>query len=201
MKKILANITIVSFSLLTMVGAIYAVFEETVTVAGASFTVIADSDAGIGGTNTDLKILVDTSLSAEGSNLDDQVAGPVFDSVSTSWTEDYPLKIYNNGDKVLDIVSKASYVSDVDVLRDDIYVEVFSWSDSNSNGLVDDGEIGESFGRDTILRWRNDTFPLGQLNPGETAGYLLRFDGSGITDTNVGMQAIYDFLFIGVESI
>ncbi len=200
MKKIFANLTVVTLSFLTMIGATYAVFEETVKITNASFTVVSSS-AVVGGSNTDLKILLNPANPSQGANLDDQTAGPIFDNVSRYWVEDYPFKLYNKGDKTLDIVSKASYVSDINVLRDDIYVEAFGWDDANGDGLVTEDEIGESFGRDTIMRWRNDTFPLGQLNSKETRGFVLRFDGSGITETNVGMQALFDFEFIGVESL
>ena len=201
MKKILANLTIVTFSLLTMIGATYALFEETVKVSGASFHIVSNTDGAIGGVNTDLKVLVNAGLPAEGANLDDEVPGPVFDTVSRFWVEDYPLKLYNQGEKTLDIVSKSDYISDTNLLRDDLYIEVFAWDDVNGDGIVDNGEIGVSYGHDTIMRWRNDTFLLGQIAPNETKGFVLRFDGSGLTDINIGMQALFDFQFIGTESL
>lgn len=199
MKKFFGNITVLTFTLLTLIGATYALFEETVQVSSASFKIVSTTDGEINGGNTDLKILLNTGLASEGANLDDEVPGPIFDSVSKNWTADYPIKLFNNGDKTLEIISKADYVSDVDVLRDDLYIEILTWNDANNNGLVDSGEVGDSFERDTILRWRNDTFILDQIAPNETKGYILRFDGEGLTDINIGMQALYNFEFTGTE--
>ncbi|PIR42581.1 hypothetical protein CO058_02885 [candidate division WWE3 bacterium CG_4_9_14_0_2_um_filter_35_11] len=202
MKRFIASLAVVLLSLGGLFQATSAVFEETVKVAGSSFSVATSFDGGGGppppaSSNTALKMLADLSLGHVASNLSDFVPGSSFENISPTWISESPIKMYNTGTELLDVVASADYISDVDTLRDDIYVEISAWDDSNSNGVVDAGEEGDSFGRDTILRLKNDTFPLGEIAPDETKGYILRFDGVGLTEVNQGMSAVYDFTFTG----
>lgn len=201
MKRFIASLAVVLLSLGGLFQATSAVFEETVKVAGSSFSVATSFDGGGGPppttSNTALKMLRDLSLGPDASNLSDFVPGSSFENISPTWISESSIKMYNAGDELLDVVASSDYISDVDTIRDDIYVEISAWDDSNSNGIVDAGEEGDSFGRDTILRLRNDTFPLGEIASGETKGYILRFDGAGLTEVNQGMSAVYDFTFTG----
>ena len=202
MKKFITSLAIVGLSLSGLFQATSAVFEETVKVAGNSFSVATTFDDGGGGTpgtsNAALKILKNLSLGAETSNLADTVPGSTFENISPTWVAESPLKIHNDGTTALDVVASANYISDVNTLRDDIYIEISAWNDANNNGVVDAGEEGDSYDRDTILRMKNDTFPIGEISAGETKGYLLRFDGAGLTEVNKGMSAVYDFTFTGL---
>ncbi len=198
-KRLLASLLIITLSFISIVQGTSAIFEETVKVAGTTFSV------GDGGTteepaNTALKVLADASQTATESNLVDTIQGPSFEGITEEWSDQFSVKVYNKGDSTLDLVSKVDYISDPDVLRDDIYVEVLAWNDNNSNGIVDEGELGESYGYDTILRMRNDTFNLGSIEPEETRGFVMKFDGTGISETNNGMQATYDFLITGTDT-
>lgn len=201
MKKLALSLVIALLSVLTLIQATSALFEETVKVAGTSFTIGTSSGGGGGdtGTNTSLKILKTLDGQAVDSNFADSVSGPVFDNITPEWIAEVPIKIHNKGTTALSLISKVDYISDPDVLRDDLYVRVLEWNDSNNNGLVDAGEEGAEYGYDTILRWRNDTFPLGQIDGSQTRGFVMRFDGTGLTDTNIGMSAVYDFIFTGTE--
>lgn len=201
MRKSLSSLFIVLLSLAGLFQATSAVFEETVKVAGTSFSVATSFDGG-GGTpstspNVALKMLTDLSRGNASSNLSDFVSGASFENISPTWVSVSPIKIYNAGSQSLDVVASANYISDVDTIRDDIFVEISAWDDVNNNGVVDAGEEGDSYGRDTILRLKNDTFPIGEIATGETKGYILRFDGSGLTEINQGMSAVYDFTFTG----
>jgi len=204
MKKLISSIVIMALAVTSIFQATSAAFEETVTVAGSSFTIGTSSGGGGGGgggtgTNTALKFFVDLEGSAVDSNMSDTINGPVFDNIDSQWTDQMLVKMHNKGANAMNLISKANYVSDPDTLRDDIFVEVLAWNDANNNGVLDAGEEGQSYGHDSILRWRNDTFPLGQIAAAETRGFVLRFDGSGVTDANFGMEAVYDFVFTGVE--
>ncbi len=198
MRKLLVSVAVIGLSFITLFQSTSAVFEETVKVAGTSFTVGTDAGGEQQDTNTALKMLVNLSEPAADPNLADSIAGPVFDNIAVDWIDQVEIKIHNQGTETLDIVSLADYVSDPDVLRDDLYVEILEWNDTNSDGVVDSGEEGTSYGYDTILRWRNDTFPLGSIAVDETRGFVMRFDGTGVTGTNFGMTAAYDFVFTGV---
>lgn len=186
---------------LSLFGVTSAAFEESVSVLGTSFT-IGESTGGSGnesGTNTALKILVSNASESQGSNLADTIAGPSFDSITPEWVQSVPIKLYNKGSAVLDIVGSAAYVNDPDTLRDDLFIEILAWNDTNNNGTVEESEIGESYGYDTILRFKNDTFNLGELGAESVKGYVLKFDGSGLSDVNIGKTAVYDFIFTAVE--
>lgn len=201
MKRFLASMAVVLLSLGGLFQATSAVFEETVKVAGSSFSVATSFDDG-GGTpptssNTALKMIRNLSLGPASDNLVDSVPGASFENISPTWVAETPIKMHNVGSSVLDVVASADYISDVDTIRDDIYVEISAWNDANSNGQIDAGEEGDSYGRDTILRLKNDTFPLGEILSGETKGYILRFDGAGLSEANQGMSAVYDFKFTG----
>lgn len=205
MKKIILSGFLVLLSSLSLIGVTSAAFEEKVSVLGTSFTIASDvgEPVGGGGTtgNTDLKILVSNSAAATGANLADSVNGSSFGDIKISWKQDFPIKIHNKGTKLLDIVGSANYINDPDTLRDDLFIEILAWNDANNNGTAEENEIGQSYGHDTILRFKNDTFSLGELGSASTKGYVLRFDGSGLSDANVGMAAVYDFVFTGVERV
>lgn len=195
------SVFLILFSVSSIVQATSAVLEETVKVAGTSFSVGETTGGGDEEpANTALKILADSSASATDSNLVDSVDGPAFEGITQEWSDQFAVKVYNKGANAMDLVSKVDYVSDPDVLRDDLYVEVLEWNDTNNNGIVDTGETGTSYGYDTILRMRNDTFALGSINPNETRGFVMKFDGTGVSDSNDGQQAVYDFLITGTET-
>src|SRR3989344_2543847 len=198
MKKILASLVIIAMAVVSLFQATSAVFEESVRVAGTSFTVGTSAEDNTAG-NTALKFLLNVSGSTESSNLTDTVAGPVLDNIDSIWSDVILLKLYNKGTTPLNVVSKAEYINDPNTLRDDIFVKAVAWNDANNNGVLDSGEEGVSYGYDTILRWRNDTFPVGLLGSGEVKGVALKFDGTGVTDSNIGQSAVYDFVFTGVE--
>lgn len=197
MKRILYSIAILGISLASLFQATSAAFEETVTVAGSSFTVGTETGAGVDN-NTALKFLVNLGGTVESSNLTDTINGPDFENIDSAWSDVVLVKINNSGSQLLDLVSKAVYINDPNTLRDDIYVNVMAWDDVNNNGLLEEGEEGVSYGYDTILRWRNDTFSLGSIEPESTRGFVLRFDGGGVTDANFGQSAVYDFEFTGI---
>ncbi len=206
MKKTVFSILTLVFCAGTIVTGTLGALQETVKLTGTTFNVSAGAgqggSGGGGGTSSNqfLKMLQSLSGSSADSNLGDIKVGPVFNNVDVMWTDQAVVKIHNKGGVDVDVIAKADYISDPDTLRDDIYVEILEWNDSNSNGTYEVGEEGQSYKRDTILRLRNDTFLLGKITPSQTKGYVLKFDGSGISSVNAGKSAVYDFTFTGVQS-
>jgi hypothetical protein len=198
-KRIGISLLMLVMSVMSVFQSAAALFEESVKITGTSFTI--GTSSGGGGdpvvTNTSLKLYSNLSGTPVDTNLKYTLAGPVFDNIDPLWTSSIPLKVYNKGQEPLTLISKVDYINDPDVLRDDIYVNVLSWNDIDNDGVIDQGEEGTSFGYDTLLRWRNDTFQLGTINAGETKSYIFKFDGTGLTSTNVGMSAVYDFVITG----
>jgi hypothetical protein len=199
-RKIFLSAALILLSCASLVGITSAAFEEKVSVLGTSFTVgEMGSEPAPVSSNTALKILKNNSGTSDGTNLSDTVNGPAFNDINQTWTQTFPVKLFNKGTKTLTLVSGATYVSDPDTLRDDLFVEILDWNDTNNNGTVENSELGTSHGHDTILRMKNDTFQMGDIELNSVKGYVLRFDGSGLSEANVGKTAVYDFIFTAVE--
>lgn len=202
MKKVLGALIMIGISMASLLQVASAVLQESVKVAGTSFSVGTGTGTGGGGGgtttgNTSLKILTNLTGGTNTSNLSDSVAGPTFTNVGPDWMDNFPVKVYNKGTVPLNLVALADYINDPDVLRDDIYVKIVEWNDSDNDGLVDTGEEGQTYGYDTILRLRNDTFGLGTINPSQQRGFVMKFDGTGVSEANANMNAIYDFVVTG----
>ncbi len=198
MRKIFISVLGMFLSLVTLFQASQALFEETVKVAGTSFTI--GESAGGGETpsgNTALKMYKNLAGTSSETNLTDSVQGSVFDNITPEWTNQVGLKVFNKGTQALALIGNVDYINDPDVLRDDLYVKIVGWNDNDNDGIVDTGEEGTQYGYDTILRLRNDLWSLGNIAPNETRGFVMKFDGTGLTDTNIGMTAVYDFLITG----
>ena len=200
MRKIFLSLALILLCSVSLFGVAAAAFEEKVSVLGTTFTVgeMGGVPAPVG-SNTALKLLKTNSGGSDSGNLADTVNGPAFNDVNQTWTQTFSIKLFNKGDKTLAVSSGATYISDPDTLRDDLFVEILDWNDSNNNGTVEESEIGASHGHDTILRMKNDTFNMGDISPSAVKGYVLRFDGSGLSEANVGKTAVYDFVFTAVE--
>ncbi|EKD99555.1 MAG: hypothetical protein ACD_22C00234G0014 [uncultured bacterium] len=173
---------------LPLLGVTYAAFTDKGTLAGSTFNV------GSG----DLKILNNPALGIELSNLVDEKPGPTFSNINPNWHQDYGLKLYNNASSPLGIFSNANYATanDPDELRSIIYVEIFVWTDANSDGIIQESEIGASKGNKTITKWKTEGIDLGTIGTGELKSYVLRFYTlASFPDSKQGKSGIFDFEF------
>jgi|LakMenE01Jun11ns_1017448.scaffolds.fasta_scaffold9908064_2 hypothetical protein len=200
-KKVL----VISFALIFLLSigsAVYAFIQENGKVKGTTFKVSSTPvQGGSGGAdlNNNLKLLKDLAGTTGTTNLTDELAGPTFENLNTAWKDSYPMKLYNQGEKPLKLISAAEYVNDQYTLRDDIFVKISAWNDVNNNAGAEPSEIGSSYGYNSILRMKNDTFNLGNINPGEVRGVILEFDGTGLSESNAGQTAMFDFVIKGEE--
>jgi hypothetical protein len=196
------GITLGCLTLLMAAGLVYAFVQEYGKVSGTTFRVSSDpvveGGVPIAG-NQSLKLLQSLTGSTTANNLADQVPGPIFQNINTAWKGKALLKVYNSGTKTLKLISSAEYNSDPNTLRDDIFVKVSEWDDKNNNGKFEDNEIGDSYGYNSVLRMKNDTFNLGNLSAGDVKGFVMEFDGTGLSETNASQEAIYDFIINGEE--
>ncbi len=177
--------------ILGLIGVTYAAFSDKGKVLGSSFSI----------GNADIKLLSDLTQGVGNSNLVDETPGPVFTNIGQSWHKDYPIKLYNNGTYKMSIVSHSNYetANDPDDLRQYIFAEIFPWDDANNDGLATTDEIGTSVGKKTIIKWKTEGFSLGDFDPGEILGFIVRFSTETLSDTKQGKQAIYDFEFDSIE--
>lgn len=183
MKK--RNILIVVLSLLMIGGVAYAAFSDKVEVLGTSVSV----------GSADIKILNDLAGGVDSGNLVDSKQGPSFDLISPGWTEDYLVKVFNNGTSELQLSTFADYetANDPEELRQIIFVEPFSWDDANGDGIAQPEEMGSSLGRNTIVKWKTHGYNLDSISSGGLRGYVLRFSTESIPDSKQGATATFSF--------
>ncbi|MBT6401616.1 hypothetical protein HN803_01820 [candidate division WWE3 bacterium] len=183
MKK--RKLLIVIVSLLLLGGVSYAAFGDRVEVLGTSVTV----------GSADIKLLDDLAGGVSSGNLVDSKQGPSFEKISPGWVADYPLKVFNNGTSVLKLSSVANYetAEDPEELRQIIFVEPFVWLDANGDGVSEEGELGQSFGKKTIVKWKTEGYILGDIASGGLTSYVLRFSAETIPDSKQGAAGVFSF--------
>lgn len=188
-KKILLIVIVISLAILA--GVAYAAFADKAEVLGTSVTV----------GSADIKMLSNLGGGVTADNLVDSKTGPSFENIHSGWTQDYLVKLFNNGTSNLTLTSHSDYLTanDPEDLRSILYVEPFDWADSNSNGVVDSGELGLSHARKTVVKWKTEGFSLGALPTGAVNGYILRFSADNISDSKQGASGVFDFSFDAAE--
>jgi len=187
MRKVALAYASCVFIVVAFVGITYAVFTDKASVLGASFST----------GSAEMKLLADVSKGTEADNLVESLPGPTFTGIGPNWTKDYPIKLYNNAGSPVLVTSKSKYLTtdDPKELRQDISVELFSWEDTNGNGILDTGELGSSFGKKTIVKWNTEGLVLSELPAGDVQGFMLRFSTATVSDTKQGASALFDFEF------
>jgi len=137
---------------------------------------------------------------AEGNTVENQtseISGVSFDQIISGWTYDYLVKITNTSSSSLNVSSFSNYQTDQDPadLRYSLFVELFPWNDTNNNGSVDDGELGDSLGKKSFVKWKTEGFNLGIFDSGKVYGYVLRFSAAELSDAKQGKSGVFDFEF------
>lgn len=169
-------------------GIAYAAFTDKAKVLGASFSV----------GSADIKFYSQLNLPPEPSNLIDELAGPVLTNIGQTWSQDYPIKIYNTGTSTLSLGSHANYetANDPSELRQDISVAIHEWNDANYDGIVDPGEMDPTpIAKKTIIKWKTEGIGLGQINVGQFRSLVLRFSTENLSATKQGKTGLFDFEF------
>lgn len=191
MNKNIYKYFLVLLGICLLAGFTYAAFTDKAKILGSSFSVAS----------SDLKFQFDIPKGTNPTNLVDELTGPTFSNISQTWQQDYALKMVNNGTTKLGVTSNADYLTanDPKDLRNDIEVEIFEWNDGNADGVLDTTEVGNSFGKKTIVKWKTEGIYLGDFNPGQAKALAVRFYGAGIPSTKQGANAIFDFVFESVE--
>ncbi|MFC1700042.1 hypothetical protein ACFLZ4_00150 [Patescibacteria group bacterium] len=177
--------------ILVAAGIVYAAFSDEGTVLGSSFSVAS----------ADVKIMSDPTQGTNPANLVDEIAGPSFDNIGQTWQQDYPIKLVNGGTTSLSMMSNADYetINDPQDIRQDIYAEIFEWSDANNDGVADPGEYPNSLGKKTIVKWKTEGIALGNFNPGQAKPLVIRFSTENMSETKQGATALFDFVFEAIE--
>jgi predicted ribosomally synthesized peptide with SipW-like signal peptide len=175
--------------LILTIGVTFAAFSDKANFGSSTFSVAS----------ADIKLLDVIGGGTVEENLVDEKPGPQFENVTAYWSEDYMVEIYNNATSDVALSSWAHYenVAEVDPaeLRQYIYVEILDWVDENMDGLVQEEELGTSYGRKTIVKWNTQGFDLGILPQGTVRSFVLRFSTDNLSDSKQGASLLYDFEF------
>lgn len=168
-------------------GVALAALSNKVLMKGAVFTT----------STVELKFLKNLSLNVENENLTSELSGISFDGITNDWVNKYPVKLVNISSSALNISSFANYATanDPASLRYSLHVEIFKWNDTNKNGTVEEGELGESLGRKNFVKWKTEGFSLGSFEPNDVKSYVLQFSAEGVTDSKQGATGSFDFEF------
>ncbi len=120
MRKRLTITFLLIAALILAAGVAVAAFGDKGEILGSNFSI----------GSADIKLFKDLSGGTTSENLVDELNGPTFANISPNWSEDYPLKIYNNAPIHIQLTSNADYITanDPDDLRQIIYVEPINWS-------------------------------------------------------------------------
>lgn len=173
--------------LIGAVGIAYAAFSDRGDVQGTTISV----------GSADLKILDDLGGNVDPSNLLDEKGGPSYQNIGSDWSIEYPIQLFNNGTGQISLFSTADYetANDPQDLREEVEVEIFAWDDLNSDGNQTPDEIGTSFGKKTIVKWKTEGFDLGNMDTGEVRGFIIEFSTTELPDSYQGASLMFDFGF------
>lgn len=190
MKKAVYSFSLLVLVVLLTVGITLTAFTDKAKILGATFSI----------GSADIKLLDIIGGGTDSTNLLEEKQGPVFSSISSNWTEDYSVQIYNSALTDVHLTSNAYYetANDPAELRQITFVEPFEWNDINSDGIVDEGELGATYGRKTIIKWKTEGYDLGVLPAGTVKSLVLRFSTDLVSETKQGTSAIFDFEFSSI---
>lgn len=190
MKKIVYTYGALAVLIILVAGVTYAAFSDRGNVLGSTFTV----------GSADIKLLKDVTGGTGSENLAEELPGPSFSDISPNWSADYKVKIFNSASTPVTLTTNSYYetVNDPADLRSIIFIEPILWEDNNGDGVVDAGELGASYGRKTIIKWKTEGFNLGPLAPSSVRSLILRLSTDAVSETKQGASALFDFQFNSV---
>jgi hypothetical protein len=187
MKNILKSLVVVTALAAVVANSTLAAFTAQATVTNSTFST----------GNAALRLATDLANPAD-PNLAETIAGPTFNNIMPLWTMDYSAKLVNAGTVNLMASVSGVFVSDTSTLSDHIFVEAFAWTDTNSDGIVDAGELGSSYGAAMPLStWETTPIAFGQLNTGAVLPVVFRFTADDLATDLQGQTTVYDFQFNG----
>jgi hypothetical protein len=181
------------------------VLMVAITLASIAFAAFSDQSKVTGGhfkvSSADIKLLQNLAAGPSSDNLKDEINGPSFENISEFWSIDYGVELYNNGSRPMLLTSNANYTTanDPSDLRSEIYVEIFDWNDADNDVSIDEGELGNSYGKKTIIKWKTEGYDLVNIDVGELKSFILRFSTEEISDAKQGKSALFDFEFDAIQ--
>ncbi len=164
-----------------------AAFQTQGQVKGTSFT------AG----SAEILFYSDLSGTSDSNNLLAEKSFSPFELIGPNWTDTRLIKIYNKGTENLKLTLSSEVVGTDNILSESLNIEVFNWNDANSNGVLDDGETGDSFGAKTLKQWQTSSYDLSTFESQTTKSFALKFSTGDLTDEFQKANVTYNFVFNG----
>lgn len=164
-----------------------AAFQTKGQVKGTSFT------AG----SAEILFYSDLSKSSDSSNLISEKSFSPFELIGPNWEDTRLVKIYNKGTENLKLTFGAEVVGTDSTLSQNLNIEVFKWNDTNSNGILDDDELGGSSGKKTLKQWQTSSYDLDTFETKTTKSFALKFSVGDLTDEFQKANVTYNFVFNG----
>lgn len=198
MKNILKSLVVITTVAALVTTNTMAAFTARATIHNSTFSTGTAS----------LKFLNDLSIDNPATDPGFQAnlsagipTGPVFNNIIPNWTMDYSLKLYNAGTINLIASALGVFVSDTSDLRTQVYVQALAWNDVDSDGVVDVGEVGSSYGAPMTLEdWRTNAITFGQINTNTVMPIILRFSTGDLDGIYQGQNTVFDFQFDGTTT-
>lgn len=166
---------------------VVAAFQTRGQVKGTSFTtgsaeILFYND--LAGTATDTNLVTEKSFSP-------------FELIGPNWTDTRLVKLYNKGTESLNLTLIAELSGQDSTLSDNLNVEIFDWNDANSDGVLDEDELGISLGTKTLTVWQTSSYDLGTFESEASKSFVLKFSVGDITDELQKANVTYNFVFNG----
>lgn len=164
-----------------------AAFQTQGQVKGTSFT------AG----SAEILFYSNLSGTSDSDNLLSEKSFSPFELIGPNWSDNRLVKIYNKGSENLKLTFVAEVVGTDSTLSDNMNIEVLNWEDTNSDGVLDDGELGSSFGTKTLKQWQTSSYDLGMFESETSKFFVLQFSVGDLTDELQKSNVTYNFIFNG----
>lgn len=164
-----------------------AAFQTQGQVKGTSFT------AG----SAEILFYSNLSGTSDSDNLLSEKSFSPFELIGPNWTDTRLVKIYNKGTENLKLTLSSEVVGTDSTLSENLNIEIFNWNDTNSNGTLDDDELGDSFGAKTLKQWQTSSYDLGTFETKVTKSLVLKFGVGDLTDEFQKANVTYNFVFNG----
>lgn len=189
-KRLLSSAIIISALSASVMASTYAAFTAQATISGMNFST----------GNAALKLFGNMGYTNAGNNgnLTTNLPGNAFQGIGPFWSGEYRFKYFNTGSVKLITSLQVQYPAESQTLAENIFVETLLWNDLNGNGQAEVSDTYEVLAAEQPLaNLKTTPVPLGQLNPGNPRGVVLKFSTDDMPSETQNQTMNFSFLING----